>query len=234
MFNMIKNILVDYDDTINNTRSIFISKFEGVFDLDGREVYHKFMRDIHMNIIHRKYPERHDDWEFQGKLLCEHLGLPYDQKKIDLLSKRFNEATRIILESPNLFSDAIEFLDGLAEAGLVLSLSSGNKSKEKAEVIKRVSGKYYFKYILGSEIVGHDKIKPEYYKESLKIIGASPQETLSIGDNLVIDIYPASAVGIRTLWLNRWRENEPSNPGMKPDYEATDLITALNIIKNIV
>jgi len=230
---MIKNILVDYDDTINDTRSILASKFEGIFEVDGMEIYDKFMRDIHMNIIHRKYPERHDDWEFQGRLLCEYLGLPYDQKKIDLLSKKFNETQREIIESPKFFSDAIDFLDRLSEEGFILSLSSGHQSKEKAEIIKRVSGKQYFKYILGSEVVGYHKIQSEYYKESLKIIGAHPEETLSIGDNLEIDIYPAIEVGIRTLWLNRWRENEHFNPGIRPDYEATDLNAALDIIRKI-
>jgi putative hydrolase of the HAD superfamily len=233
MLDMIKNILVDYDDTINDTRLILASKFEGIFDLDGGEIYHKFMRDIHMDIIHKKYPKRHDDWEFQGRLLCEHLGLPYDNKKIDLLSKRFNEAQREILESPKFFSDAIDFLDGLAEEGFILSLSSGKQSKEKDEIINRVTGKHYFKYTLGSEVVGYDKIQPEYYKESLKIIEASPEETLSIGDNLDIDIYPAVEVGIKTLWLNRRQENENFNTGMKPDYEATDLNVALKIIKKM-
>ncbi len=227
---MIKSVLVDYDETLHDTESIFASKMDGIFNISGREVYRKFMYEVHMKVIHQKYPERHDDWNFQGKLLCKLLDEPYDQHKINLLSSRFKEASQAMLDSPILFTDTHNFLESLTNAGYMLSLSSGKKSKEKAAGIKRILGKDYFKFTLGSEVVGHDKLELAYYQGALKIVGSTPEETLSIGDNILIDIYPAKAVGIKTLWVNRQRMNPPEDPKMNPDFEVSDLTQALDVI----
>jgi len=227
---MIRSILIDYDETLNDTEAVFASKLDGLLSIGGQEVYREFLFNIHMKIIHQKFPEKHDDWDFQWRLLFKYLGEPYNKEKAELLNQRFKEASKAVLDSPMLFPDAITFLDGLASAGYILCLSSGMKSKEKAEGIKRTVGKDYFMYTLGSEVVGYNKREPAYYEGALKIVGSSPEETLSIGDNILLDIYPAKDVGIRTMWLNRRRETPPTDPKMTPDFEVVDLASALDLI----
>jgi HAD superfamily hydrolase (TIGR01549 family) len=227
---VIRSILIDYDDTLNDTGVIFASKLDGLFNISGREVYREFMVNIHTKIIHLKLPERHSDWDFQWRLLFKHLREPYNKEKAELLNQRFKEASEAVLDRPLLFPDAITFLDGLASAGYILCLSSGRRSEEKAEVIKRMCGKDYFMYTLGSEVVGYEKLELAYYEGALKIVGSSAEETLSIGDNILSDIYPAKAVGMRTMWLNRRKETPPTDPKMIPDCEVFDLTSALNLI----
>lgn len=229
---MIRKILIDFDDTLHDTESVFASKLDGLLGLEGRELYRIYQFDIHRKIVHEQYPERHDDQDFHWRLLLQRLGEPCDSEKIDLLNSRFAEAFKAVLDGPKLFSDAIPFLERLIEMGYELCLSSGRNSYEKAQALRRAGGKQYFKYILGEEILELPKYKPAYYRKALRMMGSRAHETLSIGDSILNDIVPAKAVGMRTVWVNRRREEPPIDLKMIPDCEVEDLISALNYISH--
>jgi len=227
---MIRKILIDFDGTLHDTESVFASKLEGLFGLGGRELYQMYLFDIHKNIVHERYPDRHDDLDFHWRLLLQHLGEPYEKKKLDLLNARFKEASKAVLKISKLFPDAIPFLDRLTDAGYELYLSSGRDSQVKAEGLRKVGGRDYFTLILGEEVLGCYKQKPDYYRKALKVIGSSANEVISVGDTILTDIYPAKAVGIRTVWVNRKSEEPPTDAVTTPDYEVTDLYSALNYV----
>lgn len=225
---------MDFDDTLNDSGAIFASKLDGLFHTDGRRIYRIFMNEIHDSIVHKKNPEKHDDWDFQVKLLLKIIGEPYNNNKVKEFKQLFHEAAHEVLINPNLFPDAPRFLNCLSKAGFILCLSSGRHSMEKAELVKKITGINHFKHVLGPEVIGCDKIATEYYEKVLQILKIEPGETLSIGDRLILDIEPAKAVRIKTMWINRWGAKKPVNPQSTPDYEVKNLIEALDVINRTV
>jgi len=202
MFKRRWNILIDFDGTLHDTESVYAQNLDGLFGLDGRKLYHIFLFDIHRKIIHEHYPQRHDDLDLHWRLLLQHLGKPYDNDVKNLLATRFKEAQKTVHVNPKLFHEAPTFLEGAVKAGHRLCLSTGGgDSLKKAATITRVLGKNYFDNILGEEMLGCLKHEPPYYEEALKKLSWKAEDTLSIGDTILTDIYPAKLVGIKTIWV---------------------------------
>ena len=72
---MNKTILVDFDNTLHNTDLKFHQEFDGLFGLNGRELWDIFFLKIHREIVHGKYLNKHSDITFHIELLFKHLGL---------------------------------------------------------------------------------------------------------------------------------------------------------------
>lgn len=225
------NILIDFDGTLHDTEFVYASKLDGLFGLAGEELYHIFLVDIHRKVVHEQYPRRHDDLDLHWRLLLQHLGKPYDSDTTNLLAVRFKEADKTILENPKLFHEAPPFLDRVVKAGHRLCLSTGGQnSLKKAEAVTRVLGTNYFDNVLGEEILGYLKHEPSYYEEALKKLSWKAENTVSIGDTIVTDIYPAKVVGIKTIWVNRRNEKRPTEPERTPDCETSNLTSALDFL----
>ncbi len=224
------NILIDFDGTLHNTESVYASKLDGLFGLDGEKLYHIFLFDVHRKIVHEHYPKRHGDLELHWRLLLQHLGKPYDSDTANLLAVRFQKADKAILENPRLFHEVPLFLNRVVKAGNRLCLSTGGKSLEKAEAITRVLGTNYFSNVLDEATLGCPKHLPLYYENALKQLVWKAGNTFSIGDTILTDIYPAKTVGMKTIWINRRKEKTPTKLRRIPDYETSDLISALDFL----
>ena len=75
-----------------------------------------------------------------------------------------------------------------------------------------------FTYITSLENAHACKPSPRYFLEILNLIGVQPHEALMIGDDWRLDIAPASALGLRTYWLN---SRGRARPAQTPPPEAT-------------
>jgi len=222
------NILIDFDGTLHDTESVFALKLDGLFDINGRKLFDMYLIDIHRKIIHEHYPQRHDDLKFHWRLLLNKLREPINNDRLNLLVTRFEEANKSILEKPKLFDETPSFLKSLSQKGYRLCLSTGGgNSLKKAETMTRVLGTNYFDEVLGEETLGCLKHNPLYYKEALKKLDWKAKNTVSVGDSISTDIYPAKKTGLRTLWVNRRQEKPPTSPERVPTYEVTNLISAL-------
>lgn len=61
----------------------------------------------------------------------------------------------------------------------------------------------YFESLTTSEVVGHNKPRPEIYHQALTSVNARKKESLMIGDDLDVDILGARNFGIDQAFLNR-------------------------------
>lgn len=60
---------------------------------------------------------------------------------------------------------------------------------------------------------------PFLFEQALAELGVEPSEAVMIGDNLRTDVAGARAVGMASVWINRWGAL-PGDPDVKPDLEV--------------
>jgi putative hydrolase of the HAD superfamily len=61
----------------------------------------------------------------------------------------------------------------------------------------------YFQSLTTSEVVGHNKPRPEIFHRALTSVNARKKESLMIGDDLEVDVLGARKFGIDQVFLNR-------------------------------
>ena len=69
--------------------------------------------------------------------------------------------------------------------------------------LDRFGIKEYFDAILASGSVGYRKPSPVIFKEALRALDATPEETVFVGDSIYHDVKGAKMVDMKTVWLKR-------------------------------
>lgn len=85
-----------------------------------------------------------------------------------------------------------------------------------------------FPLVLISEEVGFAKPAPQLFERALQWAGVAPAEAVYVGDDPWGDIAGAQAVGIHTIWHNRWAKPWPALP--PPEYEIRNLQALLHVL----
>ena len=70
-----------------------------------------------------------------------------------------------------------------------------------SETLERFGLRQYFSSIVVSGEFGLLKPHPAIYQQALRQIGARPQETVFVGDDLDNDVIGPKALGLRTVWF---------------------------------
>ena len=222
-----KTLLIDYDNTLHDSDARFFAAWDGILGLSGKQLWQLYLT-VHREVIHRLYPERHDDADFQCRLIFERLGQPYDEVVAERIVRGYREAEEACWLDPTPYPDTIAFLNAVKERGYRLCLATGQHAQEKAKAMNKLGSKRYFDGIFGEDMVGRIKADPEYYRRVLAACQATPEETAVIGDSLPNDIIPAHTVGIRTIWVNRCGEDPPSQA--RPEHTVASLTEALKYL----
>jgi len=223
---------VDYDNTLHDTDSKYIAAFEGYLGMSGSEFLAIYTNKIHREIVHLKYPDRHDDLDFHGRLVAQHFGRPKDEDLISELKARFHKAEEECVRNPLFFADVGVFLEGLKQRGFKVCLTTGEDSQAKADALNKAFPGGYFDHIFGERELGVLKTEPQYFIQALELSGSEPASTATVGDAPLTDIKPAKAVGIRTVWLNRRGLPMPYE-GLSPDYEVRNLVEACTALEKL-
>lgn len=229
---MIQAILLDYDGTIHDMDATLSKNLDGILGLNGKDLYRIYLYDVHRALIHKKFLDRHDDIIFHCQLLFQILQRPYDPEAAELICSRLEKAGRDF-SNMKFFEDAVPALRRIKESGVEIYLSTGKNAEEKAKAFERYAMEGFFKGVFSESKSMFLKTDVRYYIEALKGIGRSPRETLSIGDTLLSDIKPAKEAGIKTIWVNRRGEPAPQDPGSMPDYTASNLLEASEMLFKI-
>jgi putative hydrolase of the HAD superfamily len=85
----------------------------------------------------------------------------------------------------------------------------------------------HFDAVVISMDLGIRKPRPEIFRAALESLGAAPEETLHVGDDLAADVGGASPLGIRSVWITR-RVRDPRAAldawsGARPSHTIADL-----------
>jgi putative hydrolase of the HAD superfamily len=226
---MSKVLFIDYDETLHDTYSKFWLRLDGIYGLKAAEIMDAYLT-IHRGIVHLRYPEKHDDFFFQQRLVAEHLQVPYDENEVREMARRFKEAQEATWTTPAFFPDALSFLDKAKERH-ILCLTTGDFAQKKADAIERATGRRYFTYIFDNTHLGL-KGSSAYFENALMSTNSRPEETVVIGDSLEHDIAAAKGAGIAAVWVNR-RGHPKIGDTPDADFEAEDLLEVLQYLDGL-
>ena len=134
-----------------------------------------------------------------------------------------------IYSSRKVFSDVIPTLQSLKDAnvrmGIVSNTTNPGFMKDYEKTMLGMDP--YFEFSVYSSVVGWRKPHAKIFQEAIRRLGLDVGDILFVGDDLRMDVAGAQAVGMRTVWLNRY--NDPQVDGIVPDHALNKLSDLLRI-----
>jgi putative hydrolase of the HAD superfamily len=114
------------------------------------------------------------------------------------------------------FDHALEALAHLSGRYRLAALTNGNAD------IRRMGLARYFSFAISAADVAASKPAPDIFHAALERAGATPGESIHVGDNAIDDIKGASDVGMHTIWVR--------HPGLTND---SDDIAASAVVEHL-
>ena len=218
---MIKNILLDLDDTIldfHKAERIALSttlRKIGIEPTDDVLALYSEINRRHWKLLEAKKLTRHEVLHGRFTELFATIGTQGD----------CYEAQRIYeweLGTGHYFLEGAESLLETLYKKYDLYLASNGTDIVQTRRIASAEIGHYFKDLFISQRLGHDKPDPEFFRLAFeRIENFKKDETVIIGDSPSSDILGGINAGITTVWFNP-HENEAPD-GIVPDYTVKRL-----------
>ena len=121
----------------------------------------------------------------------------------DELSRNFGDEYLAISPTKTLLiPHAREILEYLYQIYQLHIITNGFLTTQQVKM-KNCRLEKYFRSLTTSEVVGHNKPRPEIFHQALSSVHARKRESLMVGDDLEVDILGARRFGIDQVFLNR-------------------------------
>lgn len=181
---MIKLVILDFDGTMADTRSLIVRTMQ------------KVIATLHL--------DKRTDEECAAMI-----GLPLRETFTTLLpisKEQGQECERLYREifaasdpikSVQLFPKVLETIAGLHSKGITLTIASSRGHESLDAYVEEMHLAPYIHYVLGAEDVEHAKPQPDAVLKTLKELGFTPEKTLVVGD-MTYDILMGSRAGAHT------------------------------------
>ena len=228
---MIKNILLDLDDTIfdfHKAERIALSttlKKIGIEPTDEILSLYSTINLKHWKLLEAGKLTRHEVLHGRFTELFKKIGVNGD----------CYEAQKIYeweLGTGHYFLEGAEaLLDTLYKKYDLYLASNGTDIVQTRRIASADIG-HYFKELFISQRLGYDKPSPEFFRRAFeKIDGFKKEEAVIIGDSLTSDILGGINAGIKTVWFNPNGNEAPEN--IKPDYVVAALDEIPSLLEKI-
>lgn len=163
------------------------------------------------------------------KAVCKKIGRPCSE---DDAQRLFYEFLAQYENNWELFDDVISCLDALSD--YKLGIVSNGDSEQQREKLSKTGIREYFSSIMISGDIGISKPDVRIFKSILDDMGASPVETVMVGDDLEHDVLPAQQAGILGVLIDRASvQAPPEEKKYKVIYSLENLGNALMRTKTI-
>lgn len=214
----IRAVLFDIDDTLVDLRTAMEIAVRGVSTEYLPELSEQGWADLHREF--REDPAGHYDAFLRGELDFVEQRIARAQQAFsfaggalpeDRVAQWNSDYEREAQRNWLAYSDVAEALDALDAAGVVYGAVSNNVEAYQRRKLD-LAGLARISVLIGTDTVGVPKPEPAIFLEGVRQLGFSVEETLYVGDNLLVDAVGASAAGLPALWLNR-----DGKPGSLPD-----------------
>ncbi|HWA63196.1 MAG TPA: HAD family hydrolase [Caulobacteraceae bacterium] len=121
------------------------------------------------------------------------------------------------------FPGAIETLDAIAEAGVLMALVTNGTSEVQRDKIRRFDLARRFQHIQIEGEHGFGKPEERAYRHALGALGVGAAETWMVGDNLEWEVAAPQRLGIFSIWHDHRGEGLPKDAHVTPDHIITRL-----------
>lgn len=133
--------------------------------------------------------------------------------------------------------EAVAVLRGIQGMGLKLGLIS-NTGMTPGVSFRRFLAQHgmlhYFEALFFSDEVGIAKPSEEIFAKTLQALGATPEQTIHVGDHIFNDVAAARKCGIKTIWVEGFYERpDPTDPATEPDESVKDLGDVLAAVRRL-
>jgi putative hydrolase of the HAD superfamily len=211
---MIKNVFFDLDDTLfdhqYSRRCGFIAlkaMYPGLAQADIRD-----METAHEQLIWANYEgvldgeiSIHDAMAERIASVCTRFGFTLAPEDIPEAVRHYDTAYRKNRRAVPGSRELLARLRGVAVTGII---TNGFRDLQEEKIA--ICGIFpLIDHLVVSEDAGYKKPDKRIFKIALALADADPAESVYIGDSWDIDILPASACGMKAVWLNRYGQPFP-------------------------
>lgn len=137
----------------------------------------------------------------------------FDSKRIELAKQGFDGNSEAIeyfglkktpwhSEDELLFYDALDTIKLLNERGYHLGIIA-NQATGTAQRLDAWGLLKYFDVVATSAELGVAKPDRLIFEKAFDLAGCCPQDSVMVGDRLDNDIFPAKALGMKTVWIRK-------------------------------
>ncbi len=127
----------------------------------------------------------------------EKLGL-HDASLADEMADSFSRERELAVQP---FDGAVEALELLQSGGAQMALLTNGEARLQRAKLERFGLERFFRAILIEGETGVGKPDPRAHRAALAALGAAPEESWMVGDDLEFDVRPAKALGMRAAWI---------------------------------
>ncbi len=230
----IKGVLFDFDDTLVNTSRGIDAAREKVFvEMHkeygiSREKYKEALDETSLEFA--KIPAGRRREEFY-EIMGEKSGLKLSKKDIARYARLFDEE---FINHTEFSIHMEEVIQKLKSSGLKIGiltgpgLSPGQKEKRLKELsiypLLDVA-------VVATETIPEPKTDPAAFTKAAGLLGLPPSSILAVGDNPGIDVDNSKKAGMVAALFNTFKKYPDGTGKLKPDYEISDLMQVLDIVK---
>lgn len=202
-----KHIFIDLDRTIwdfeRNARETFMEiyhKHQLFKHFEGFESFYDHYKEYNDALwqLYREGEIKKDNLSWKRFLLTLKEGGISDEK---LARQMSDEYISIGPEKRKLFPHALSCLMYLSKQYNLNLITNGFSEVQYRKIENAKIGKF-FDNIITSEDVGSQKPKEEFFTKMLEVAGAKKNNSVVIGDDIVVDILGAHNAGIDQIWFN--------------------------------
>lgn len=225
---MIKTVFLDIDNTLidfSQCARLSMMKAFSDFGLTYSEEMFPVFTTINNGLweeIERGTLTRDELHEIRWTRIFERLGIIADGKAFEKMFLQY------LSETAGLIPGAIELLAYLAPR-YTLCLASNASQAQQMKRLKSSGILPFVQKVFLSESLGVPKPEKEFFDLCFaQLPGATPEESIMIGDSLTADMKCGATCGIKTCWFN------PEKMPTPPEYTIDFVVHSLDEIKNFL
>lgn len=230
-----KDIFIDFDDTIYDTRGNANIALQELFDdfklyenFDGIDdfvvPYWKANMELWSQYNRGEITRPYLMVERFRRPLSMGRGVDVSEENCLRVSDRFLE---FCSDKPGIIDGARETLDYLFAKGYNMHICSNGFREIQYKKLNASDTMRYFKNIILSEDAGVNKPSSAFFDYAFRTTGAELATTVMIGDNKVADIGGALASGMDAIYFNRWSDPFDEVPTHGRHVATVDRLTEL-------
>ena len=231
-----KDIFIDFDDTLYDTRGNAIIALAETFDFFSLGRYFDNPQDFYDSYwktnlaLWTQYNKGEINRQY---LIVERFRRPLSEGRglenvtVEFCLEVSDKFLDFCSNKPGTVKCATELVEYLKGLGCHLHICSNGFHEIQYKKL-RACGLYdYFDTVILSEDAGANKPSKKFFDYAFEKSGAKVETTLMIGDNYIADIEGAMDAGLDTILYNRWDANFV--PPRKPTYIVNELAEIMKL-----